>query len=45
MLLRDGETVNVDADRRNGQSRRRFADRGFLHFDLWRLPNVVGSIA
>src|SRR5689334_1077766 len=44
MLPRNWESINVHADRRNGQSRRRFADRGFLHFDLWHLPNVVGSI-
>ena len=44
MLLRDVETINVEADRCSGQSGGRFADRCLLHFDLWRLPDVVGSI-
>ncbi len=43
-LLRDSETINVDADGCNRQRSGRSADDGFLHFDLWRLSGVIGCV-
>ena len=42
-LLRDGETINIDAEGCSGQSSGRSADHGFFHFDLCCLANVVAS--
>ena len=44
MLPRDGPSINVDADRCNGQSSGRSADHSFFHFDLRCLANVVGRV-